>query len=279
MIESQIKELTRKIEMESKKLDRKIKDIEKIKSSITKDLKKNVKELKSKQLKKLQEEKKNITDKVKQMKSNLIDAKKESTTSKVDKQIENTKKTNVKEKETVKKPVDKTAKKIMNMMALYNKNANRELIDILETVKESDLKKETGAHFKSIYGILKHILQCDIYFFGAYRKYSNKKNIPNEEILTYLNNDFSLKIDIDKDLKTFIDIREKLDDVIIAIVNSIDDFSISGKITIPNREIKKSRYHLIMHELNHDTHHRGEISVLLDQMGYKNDYSNLLTII
>ena len=38
MIESQIKELTRKIEMESKKLDRKIRDIEKIKLSITKDL-------------------------------------------------------------------------------------------------------------------------------------------------------------------------------------------------------------------------------------------------
>ena len=274
MIESKVKELTKKIEMESKKLDKKIKDIEKIKASITKDLKKNVKELKTKQLKKLQEEKKNITDKVKQMKTNLINAKKESVEKGVNKKIAVSKKA-IEDK----KPIDKTAKKIMNMMALYNKNANLNLIEILKNVKEEDMKKDTGAYFKSIYGIFVHIIQCDMYFFNMYRKYSNKKNIPNEEILTYLNNDFSLKIDIDKDFKTFIDIREKLDDVIIAIVNSIDDFSISGKITIPNREIKKSRYHLIMHELNHDTHHRGEISVLLDQMGYKNDYSNLLTII
>ena len=71
----------------------------------------------------------------------------------------------------------------------------------------------------------------------------------------------------------------KLDDVIIAIVNSIDDFNIAGKVVLPNTEVKKSRYHLIMHELNHNTHHRGEISALLNQMGYDNDYSNLITIV
>ena len=277
MMEAQIKELTRKIEMESKKLDRKIRDIEKIKSSITKDLKKNVKELKAKQLKKLQEEKKNITDKVKQMKTNLINAKKEDTTKQVSKRIEDSKK--LKENQTVKKPIDKTAKKMMNLMALYNKNANEELIEVLLKVKEDDLKKETGAYFKSIYGIFKHMIQCDMYFFGIFRKYSNKKNIANEEVLTYLNNDFSFNRDIDKDLKTLIEVREKLDDVIIAIINSIDNFNISGKVVVPNKEVKKPRYHLIMHELNHSTHHRGEISVLLDQMGYKNDYSNLMTIV
>lgn len=277
MIESQIKELTRKIEMESKKLDRKIRDIEKIKSSITKDLKKNVKELKTKQLKKLQEEKKNITDKVKQMKTNLINAKKDDTTKEVSRRIEDTKK--LKETQTVKKPVDKTAKKIMNLMALYNKNANEELIEVLLKVKEDDLKKETGAYFKSVYGIFKHMIQCDMYFFSIFRKYSNKKNIANEEVLTYLNNDFSFNRDIDKDLKTLIEVREKLDDVIITIVNSIADFNISGKVVVPNKEVKKPRYHLIMHELNHSTHHRGEISVILDQMGYENDYSNLMTMV
>ena len=274
MIESKVKELTKKIEMESKKLDKKIKDIEKIKSSITKDLKKNVKELKTKQLKKLQEEKKNITDKVKEMKNNLINAKKETASNRVNKKIEISKKA-----ATDKKPIDKTAKKIMNMMALYNKTANANLIEILKKVKEEDLKKDTGAHFKSIYGIFVHIIQCDMYFFSVYRKYSNKKTIANEELLTYLNDDFSFNKNIEKDFQTLIDVRMKLDDVIIAIINSIDDFNITGKVSVPNLEVKKSRYHLIMHELNHNTHHRGEISALLDQMGYSNDYSNLLTII
>lgn len=277
MIENKVKELARKIETESKKLDKKIKDIEKIKSSITKDLKKNVKELKTNQLKKLQEEKKNITDKVKEMKSNLLNAKKDNTTKEVSKKIDEKKKDI--ENSQNKKPIDKTAKKIMNMMALYNKNANKKLIEILLTVKEEDLIKETNAYFKSVLGTFKHIIQCDIYFFNVYRKYSSKKKIENEDILNYLNEDFTFNINIDENLNSLIDIRKKLDDVIIAIVNSIEDFNISGKVIIPNTVIKKPRYHLIMHALNHSTHHRGEISVMLDQMEYKNDYSNLMTMI
>ena len=243
MIENKINELAKKIEIESKKLDKKIRDIEKIKSSITKDLKKNVRELKTNQLKKLQEEKKNITDKVKEMKSNLSNAKKESTEKKENTSKKVNKKIDDKNKiiEKNKKPIDKTAKKIMNMMALYNKNANKKLIEILLTVKE--------------------------------------KKIENEDILNCLNEDFTFNINIDEDLNSLIDIRKKLDDVIIAIVNSIEDFNISGKVIIPNAVIKKPRYHLIMHALNHSTHHRGEISVMLDQMEYKNDYSNLMTII
>ncbi|MBW5410723.1 damage-inducible protein DinB [Brachyspira hampsonii] len=273
MIENNISEIAKKIEIESKKLDKKIKDIEKIKSSITKDLKKNVKELKTNQLKKLQEEKKNITEKVKEMKYNLLNAKKANAS-----QDENKKNTKI-ENNSNKKPIDKTAKKIMNMMALYNKNANEKLIEILQTVKDEDLKKETNAYFKSIHGTFMHIIQCDMYFFKEYRKYSSKKKIENENILNYLNEDFTFNISINEDLKSLIDIRTKLDDVIIAIVNSIDDFNISEKVIVPNAVIKKPRYHLIMHELNHDTHHRGEISVMLDQMGYKNDYSNLMTIV
>ena len=281
MIENKINELAKKIEIESKKLDKKIRDIEKIKSSITKDLKKNVRELKTNQLKKLQEEKKNITDKVKEMKSNLSNAKKESTEKKENTYKKVNKKIDDKNKiiEKNKKPIDKTAKKIMNMMALYNKNANKKLIEILLTVKEEDLIKETNAYFKSVLGTFKHIIQCDIYFFNVYRKYSSKKKIENEDILNYLNEDFTFNINIDEDLNSLIDIRKKLDDVIIAIVNSIEDFNISGKVIIPNTVIKKPRYHLIMHALNHSTHHRGEISVMLDQMEYKNDYSNLMTII
>ena len=281
MIENKINELAKKIEIESKKLDKKIRDIEKIKSSITKDLKKNVRELKTNQLKKLQEEKKNITDKVKEMKSNLSNAKKESTEKKENTSKKVNKKIDDKNKiiEKNKKPIDKTAKKIMNMMALYNKNANKKLIEILLTVKEEDLIKETKAYFKSIHGTFLHIIQCDIYFFNVYRKYSSKKKIENEDILNCLNEDFTFNINIDEDLNSLIDIRKKLDDVIIAIVNSIEDFNISGKVIIPNAVIKKPRYHLIMHALNHSTHHRGEISVMLDQMEYKNDYSNLMTMI
>lgn len=272
MIDNKVKELTRKIETESKKLDKKIKDIEKIKSSITKDLKRNVKELKNNQLKKLQEEKKNISYKVKEMKSNLLHVQNYITSKEVDNKMD------VIKKNIDKKVSDKTAKKIMNTMAIYNKNYNNKIISILKTVKDKDLKKNIPTNLKSIYNIFFNIIKTDIYFFNIYRKYSNKKYIDNENILTYVDEDFDFINNVDTDIDTLIDLREKLDDLIINIVKNIDDFNIIGKIKIPNAEIKKQRYHLIMQTFNNSMHYRGEISILLDQMGYKNDYSNLITI-
>ncbi len=34
---------------------------------------------------------------------------------------------------------------------------------------------------------------------------------------------------------------------------------------------------VFLHLFNHQTHHRGQISVLLDQLGVENDYSNLIS--
>ena len=80
-------------------------------------------------------------------------------------------------------------------------------------------------------------------------------------------------------MDTLFDIRKKLDDIIIDIINSIDDYNVIMKIDFADDVVKKPIYHIIMHELNHNTHHRGEISAMLDMMGYTNDYSNLITII
>ena len=84
---------------------------------------------------------------------------------------------------------------------------------------------------------------------------------------------------IDANLDTLFDTRKKLDDIIIDVINSIDDYNVIIKIDFADDTIKKPIYHIIMHELNHSTHHRGEISAMLDMMGYVNDYSNLITII
>ncbi|WP_295160584.1 DinB family protein [uncultured Brachyspira sp.] len=262
MTYSRVKELARKIESESRKLDKKIKDIEKIKLSITKDLKKNVKELKRKQIEKLQEEKKNITSKVKEMKADLLNTKKEIASEELKRKME------INKKEDKNKASENISKKIMNTAALYNKNSNKELICILDKLKDKDLKKEEEEYLKTIYSSFAYIIKSDIYFFKIYRKYSNKNKIPNEDILEYSNYDISLNKKSYKDLNSLIEIRKKLDDIIIAVVNSIEDFNTAGKIKLSGTEIKKPRYHLIMQALNHSIYHRGRISAMLEQIGY-----------
>lgn len=272
--------LEKKINSELNRLNKKSEEIEILKSSIISNLNKNLKELKSKKLKQLREEKKLIYDNLLELRKNFSEIKKEY---KENKKKNNHKKTN-KEKPEVSENIIKTitSKRVLTLMAEYNRKANRMLISIfrdIQKINESDLYKETGSYFKSLINSFTHIIKTDIYFFSILRKYSNKKIIANEEILTYLNDNFLFNKPIDANLDTLFDTRKKLDDIIIDIINSIDDYNVIIKIDFADDMVKKPIYHIIMHELNHNTHHRGEISAMLDMMGYVNDYSNLITII
>lgn len=269
MLEEKVKKLNKQIEEAAKKIDSKAKEIDKTRKSITKNISKSMADVKNRKLKRLNEEKKKMSEKVKNMKSDFIKLKKEAEKSAK----------SVMSKKTSVKTVDKNSKEIMKLLATYNKMANEGLMTVLANIKDEDLKKDGGAYFKSILGVFNHILQCDMYFFKTFRKYSKKTSIANEELLLYLNEDWTFKNDIDRDIKTLFDVRKRMDNLIIDIVTSIDDLKILGDVYVPGKNIKKSRYHLILHEINHDTHHRGEISVMLDQLGYKNDFSNLLTIV
>ncbi|WP_258018575.1 DinB family protein, partial [Brachyspira pilosicoli] len=269
----------KKINSELNRLNKKSEEIEILKSSIINNLNKNLKELKSRKLKKLREEKKLIYDNLLELKKDFSEIKKEYKKTKKN----NQKKSNKEQSETSENIIKTiTSQRVLTLMAEYNRKANRMLISIfrdIQKINESDLYKETGSYFKSLINSFTHIIKTDIYFFSILRKYSSKKIIANEEILTYLNDNFLFNKPIDTNLDTLFDTRKKLDDIIIDVISSIDDYNVIIKIDFADDVVKKPIYHIIMHELNHNTHHRGEISAMLDMMGYTNDYSNLITII
>lgn len=281
MIDHKINLLEKKINSELNRLNKKSEEIEILKSSIINNLNKNLKELKSKKLKQLREEKKIIYDNLLELRKDFSEIKKEY---KKTNKKNNHKKANNKEELEISENIIKTitSQRVLTLMAEYNRKANRMLISIfrdIQKINEKDLYKETGSYFKSLINTFTHIIKTDIYFFSILRKYSNKAVIANEEILTYLNDNFLFNKPIDANLDTLFDTRKKLDDIIIDIINTIDDYNVIMKIDFADDMVKKPIYHIIMHELNHNTHHRGEISAMLDMMGYVNDYSNLITII
>ena len=281
MINHKINLLEKKINSELNRLNKKSEEIEILKSSIINNLNKNLKELKSKKLKQLREEKKIIYDNLLELRKDFSEIKKEY---KKTNKKNNHKKANNKEELEISENIIKTitSQRVLTLMAEYNRKANRMLISIfrdIQKINESDLYKETRSYFKSLINSFTHIIKTDIYFFSILRKYSSKKIIANEEILTYLNDNFLFNKPIDANLDTLFDTRKKLDDIIIDIINSIDDYNVIIKIDFADDMLKKPIYNIIMHELNHNTHHRGEISAMLDMMGYINDYSNLITII
>ena len=83
-------------------------------------------------------------------------------------------------------------------------------------------------------------------------------------------------------VEDYLDKREVMDGNITAFINEVDTIDLEMKLTYQDSrgtEFQKSFGGLILHMLNHETHHRGMISIYLENMGIDNDYSNLADIL
>jgi uncharacterized damage-inducible protein DinB len=69
-----------------------------------------------------------------------------------------------------------------------------------------------------------------------------------------------------------------LDNIFIEFINEITVDDLNREVKGKNRkgmEIEKKVKIILMHLFNHETHHRGMISLYLEFIGKENDYSRL----
>ncbi len=81
------------------------------------------------------------------------------------------------------------------------------------------------------------------------------------------------------DLEEYKIVRTQVDEAIVELIESLTEEEISTRVTYTTYrgdEMEKVVYHMLMHMFNHETHHRGTVSVLLDQMSVENDYSGMI---
>ncbi|HME56297.1 MAG TPA: DinB family protein [Candidatus Lokiarchaeia archaeon] len=168
-------------------------------------------------------------------------------------------------------------KELFQFLAKYNKLTNQTMMDILQTVPADDLVKDTGAFYKSIMGTLNHLLGSDVAWINRILG-----GVPDLEDLaaqlpemTYSREPGEMQW---ATLDEFRPVRETVDGIIVDMIDRMPDEQFGQEITFKNwrgEEQTKLTWYLLMHFMNHETHHRGVVSTLLDQMGVENDYSNI----
>ena len=156
------------------------------------------------------------------------------------------------------------------MMAKYNDRMNNQILSVVESLNPIDLTENKGAYFKSIIGTLNHILVGDIIWLSRFNLHS--ESYVSLKCVTTLPKPKSLSDVLYPDLKLYKCVRKKVDS---ALVNWLDkDINVSDfhrNLEYSNTAgIKSSRNfgELVSHLFNHQTHHRGQVSTLLNQMGH-----------
>ncbi|NOU21979.1 MAG: damage-inducible protein DinB [Methyloglobulus sp.] len=143
------------------------------------------------------------------------------------------------------------------LLADYNRWMNEKIYSTCSHLSDSELMADRGAFFKSIYHTLNHIMYGDLAFMSRFT------GVP--EIVPDLGVEL---FDTFSQLKTA---RFKLDTRIANWVKTLEEKWLLEVLTYTSKVDGKSRsvprWVLVIHMFNHQTHHRGQITTLLSQLG------------
>jgi uncharacterized damage-inducible protein DinB len=166
----------------------------------------------------------------------------------------------------------------LQMLAEYNQKTNQEMMQVLEGVPPERLTGAVGSYFGSVMGILNHVLISDTTWLrrlaGALAplafltaRLAHLHYGSNRDVLFNRLADFRAA-------------RFDIDGLFRQALQALPDEQYDRVLQYRNtrgQEQQKRVGHLFLHLFNHQTHHRGQVSLILDQWGVDNDYSNLIS--
>jgi uncharacterized damage-inducible protein DinB len=166
-------------------------------------------------------------------------------------------------------------KNIFEHLAKYNREVNQQMNKILKTLSEEEWDKQFSGYFKSIHELCSHIFIADYRMFKGFRAACTIRNIDD----TYFDKEYTYKDTLFNGINEYITNRTKFDNIIIDFVKEIipDNLNNDMKHTTSNGiTICKKLELFLMTIFNHQTHHRGMISLYLEMLGKENDYSRFI---
>ncbi|HET7838490.1 MAG TPA: DinB family protein [Rectinemataceae bacterium] len=159
-------------------------------------------------------------------------------------------------------------------IAEYNRNANLRLVGILEGLSPAVLKEDQGSFYKSIQATLEHICMAEISWLRRFKGFFSYPSLAASATLASENAE--LKQRVGDDPKKLFALLAEVDGLLAAFAGELNEKDLESRVKYKNikgEELERTYWHTIFHILNHSTHHRGEISALLDRKGVANDYA------
>lgn len=152
--------------------------------------------------------------------------------------------------------------------AEYNRRMNQKLYAAAERLSEADRTGDKGAFFGSVQNTLQHIMVADLIWLRRFQSVPKLKSVL-EPVSDYPEIQ-SLDETLFADFTALTKVRERLDQLLIAFANVLSSEILAARFRYKNLAGKASENILwvyVAHVFNHQTHHRGQTTTLLTQMG------------
>lgn len=143
------------------------------------------------------------------------------------------------------------SKNSLMKLARYDAYANRLVLADAEKLSDGDFKRTTSPSHGSVRQLLQHLIRSEVFFIAAC---AGEKLTPPEPVSAP---EFCMLIDY---------VEEKA----AALLAGLDETGLQqiGQIDLHGTILKFPVWQLLVQAYTHATHHRGELSIVLTELGY-----------
>lgn len=170
-----------------------------------------------------------------------------------------------------------TLKENFELMAEYNQWMNKSIYSAASQLSASDLAEDRGAFFGSIIGTLNHLLVGDTIWLKRFAEHPAK--LKSLEHFHEVESPNALDSILHENFEELRQSRLKMDHLIREFSSELTDAVLLSSLSYKNTKgepFTKNLGALVQHFFNHQTHHRGQITTLLNQVGIDVGVTDLL---
>lgn len=151
------------------------------------------------------------------------------------------------------------------LMARYNQWMNEQLYQVCAAIPDEQRKQDLGAFFKSIHGTLNHLLYADQAWMGRFIAQPFQMTAIGQELHAAF---AALHLE-----------RMATDQQILDWARNLASEWLESPFEYTSNVDGKTRVRpawiLVTHMFNHQTHHRGQVTTLIKQLGYEPGVTDL----
>lgn len=151
------------------------------------------------------------------------------------------------------------------LMAEYNRWMNRKLYAVCANIPDAKRKADLGAFFKSIHGTLNHLLWADRIWLRRFTGEPFEVGKMGEDVYA--------------DFGTLRAERDALDEFILDWARNLRPEWLAGPFEFTSVQDGKTRrgpaWVFVDQVFNHQTHHRGQVTTLLKQLGHDSGVTDI----
>lgn len=169
--------------------------------------------------------------------------------------------------------------KTLRLLAKYNAQTNEKMNKHISGLTAEMWEKEFGGFFSSIKSLCNHIYISDFNWlkrFSGLRRFNFAEDGVFKETIRF--DEICLRT-----IEEYLTKRKEIDQKYISkFIEELTEDDLEKNLVYKDShgiDNNKNFGNLVLHMFNHETHHRGMISLYLEELKIKNDYSNLVAIL